>query len=65
MESTPETKIETTSGWAGPNMAVVPFGTWDYTMTEIDGDEVVTGALVLGESRGASRIAMSSGTPTG
>lgn len=42
-------------------MAAHPYGAWDFTATEIGGDETLTGILTLAETEGASRIVASNG----
>lgn len=59
---TPEVVTETEGGNMGPNGPVYIFGAWDFTATQIDGDDTLTGTLTIGEERDASRIALSDGS---
>lgn len=52
---------DTTRGGGMPNVAAYPYGAWDFTATEIGGDETITGVLTLADVEGASRIVASNG----
>jgi hypothetical protein len=58
-EATAET--ETTRDGGAPDAAVYPYGAWDFTATQIGGDETFTGTLTLAEEEGASRVLTSTG----
>jgi len=54
-------ETDTTRGGGMPNVAAYPYGAWDFTATEIGGDETITGMLLLDEAEGASRLTTSDG----
>lgn len=54
-------ETDTTRGGGMPNIAAYPYGAWDFTATEIGGDDTITGTLTLAETEGASRIVASNG----
>ncbi len=57
--ATAEADTVTTRG--GPNVPVYIYGTWDFTATQIGGDDTITGVLTIAEEPGASRLAASNG----
>jgi hypothetical protein len=54
-------ETDTTRGEGMPNVAAYPYGAWDFTATEIGGDDTMTGTLLLAEAEGASRFTTSDG----
>lgn len=54
-------ETDTTRGGGMPNVAAYPYGAWDFTATEIGGDDTMTGTLMLAEAEGASHLTTSGG----
>jgi hypothetical protein len=55
-----EEDTETTRGGM-PNVPAYLDGAWDFTATQVDGDEAFTGTLTIAEAEGASRVLTSTG----
>ncbi len=58
---TPEMETETTGGGMTPNGPVYLFGTWDFTVTEIGGEDTISGTLMIGGGADASRVTLPMG----
>lgn len=54
-------RTETTQNGGALDVAAYPYGAWDFTATQIGGDDAFTGTLTLAEEEGASRVLTSTG----